>query len=148
MNQVLALWAERLVVAHQGVYYRNGSARALVVTDSVTGGGVSFGEPIDVDAVLAADAEYTTSVDAVLVEAVLPGSGRVLQGGECDHGSEGYFALLDPDRSLQWVAFFENSNPFVAITLDGSVATVRSSNGNAVSVRINTTDFAPTELES
>jgi len=144
MNQVLALWAERLVVAYQGAYYRDGSARALVV---VTGGGVGLGETIDVDAVLAADSRYTTSVDAVLVEVVLPGSGRVLLGGDCDHGSEGYFALLDPDRSLQWIAFFENSNPFVAINVGDSVATVRSSNGKAVSVRIDTTDFAPTALE-
>jgi hypothetical protein len=144
MNQVLALWEERLVVAHQGVYFRDGSARTLVVEDPATGGGVRLGAPIDVDAVLAADEDFTTSVDAVLTEARLPGSGRVLQGGECDHGSEGYFALLDPDRSLLWIAFFENSNPFTAIDIHENLATVRSSNGKEVTVRIDTTDFAPT----
>jgi hypothetical protein len=147
MNQVLALWAERLVVAQQGVYFRDGSARTLVVDETATDGGVRLGGPIDVDAVLAADEEYTTSVDAVLTEAVLPGSGRVLQGGECDHGSEGYFALLDPDRSLRWIVFFENSNPFVAIDVYENVATVRSSNGNEVTVRIDTADFVPAACE-
>ena len=147
MNQVLTLWAERLVVAHQGVYFRDGSARTLVVKDPAAGGGIRLGEPIDVDAVLADDEEFTTSVDAVLAEAVLPGFGRVLQGGECDHGSEGYFALLEPDRSLLWIAFFENSNPFTAIDIHEDVATLRSSNGNEVTVRIDTTDFVPAARE-
>jgi hypothetical protein len=143
MNTVLALWEERLVVARQGVYYRDGSAQSLAVTDPAAEGGVRVGDPIDVDALLAADADDTTSVDAVLVEVVLPGSGRVLQGGECDHGSEGYFALLDPDRSLRWVAYFENSNPFVSVDIIEGVAILRSSNGKAVSVRIDVTDFVP-----
>jgi hypothetical protein len=144
MNKILALWEERLVVACQGVYYRDGCARALVVADPATGGGVHIGEPIDADAVLAADAGHATSVDVVLAETILPGSGLVLQCGECDQGSEGYLALLDADRSLRWIAFFENSNPFVTIDVHGSVAAVRNSDGKAVSIRIDSTDFAPT----
>lgn len=148
MNQVLALWAERLVVARQGVYFRDGSARLLVDEGPAAGGGVRLGEPFDVDAVLEADEDFTTSVDAVLVEAVHPGSGRVLQGGECDHGSEGYFALLNPDRTLLWIAFFENSNPFTVIDVHKDVATVSSSNGKDVTVRLDTTDFVPAARES
>lgn len=147
MNQVLTLWEERLVLVRQGIYFQDGSARELTIEPTAVGG-MSVGDPIDVDAVLSDDPEDTTSVDAVLAEAMVRGSGRVLLAGECDYGSDGYFALLEPDRSLLWLAFFDSSNPFVTIDLHGNVAVLRSSNGTTVSVRTDTMGFVPAAPES
>jgi hypothetical protein len=67
----------------------------------------------------------------------------VLQGGESDHGSESYLAMLAPDGSLRWVAYFKDSNPLVAIDLHDKVATARSSNDRAFFIRMDATPFVP-----
>ncbi len=146
MNWLLTLWEQRLVPAQQGVYFRDGSARAISL-DANAPGGVSLGAPIDVNRILDADEDDTTSVDAVLAENAVREIGGVLCCGECDHGSEGYIALLDVDREVCWIAYFANSNPFVAIESRAGRATLRTSSGKAITIRTDTLNFVPAQYQ-
>ena len=49
--------------------------------------------------------------------------------GEGAHGSEGFFARLDPNERLVWVAYFEESNPFVNIKITDDHVTFETNLG-------------------
>lgn len=140
-NPVARLWRSREVPDRQAVYFPDGSALGLTV-DPAADGGLRVGPPVDVQALLAEDPQFTTSADAVLARAET-GSGRLVQAGECDFGSEGYFALLEPDGALVWVVLLENDNPFVAIEIGPGLARLRSSSDVEACVATDGPGFTP-----
>lgn len=79
----------------------------------------ALGEPIDVVPALAADGE--TGADAYFDDPLPNGSGW-LTGGGGGMGNIGYFARLDAERRLYWLAVMFLSNPFVSVRFDGTAA--------------------------
>ena len=58
--------------------------------------------------------------------------------GECGMGADGFIALLNPDRSFRWVAFFDFSNPFVALRLEGDDLLAENNHGEHWRVPLST----------
>lgn len=56
--------------------------------------------------------------------------------GEGSHGSDGFFARLNNNEDLVWVAFFEDSNPFRQISQHQEQATFTSTSGVTVTVHL------------
>ncbi len=56
--------------------------------------------------------------------------------GEGSHGSDGFFARLDSNENLIWVAFFEDSNPFHQVSQHQEQATFTSTSGVTVTVHM------------
>lgn len=44
-------------------------------------------------------------------------------------GADGFIALFDSKRVLQWSAFFDFSNPFVGVCIDGDTVLAENNHG-------------------
>src|SRR5258708_31307866 len=63
--------------------------------------------------------DYLTNITQ-LCEVRYPKENICIIGGEGGQGSEGFVAVSRLyDNYLEWIAFFEESNPFVSVRLDG-----------------------------
>ncbi|MGW1180850.1 hypothetical protein ACWD7Y_25485 [Streptomyces drozdowiczii] len=82
-------------------------------------------EPFDLDAMLAENPAWVSSVDGRAVADL--GDRGLLWGGEGSYGSEGFIVRLTTDRKLIWAIFFAESNPFTRIRVLGNVAIFYSS---------------------
>ena len=80
---------------------------------------------------LVEDPEWVASI---IITREVPIPDGLLCAGEGSHGSEGFFARLDADWNLVWVAHFQESNPFDEITVHGDQATFTSTSGGTVTV--------------
>jgi hypothetical protein len=83
-----------------------------------------------------------TSIDTTW-QAPVPGGGGYLCCGEGSYGSEGFFCRLDQHKSLVWVVYLENSNPFVDASVSNTSATFTSSAGVAITVNLGAPEFGP-----
>jgi hypothetical protein len=131
-SEVAALWRNGLLPGADGLYYVDGGARTLRL------GVVEVGADFDVAARLAAEPDSVTSLCIMFRAELSDGS---LVGGECAWGSEGFFARLNENRELVWVAYFEDSNPFVGVAVAGSSATFTTNLGLPVTVDLDSAAF-------
>jgi hypothetical protein len=136
------LWQREELPIRDALYLADGRAYA-VAQDEQAPGGLSVNEEFDLDAQLAKDPEWVTSIVVSNKVELRDGTGS-LCCGEGSWGSEGIFARLAPNGEPVWVVYLERSNPFTDIDIRNQVARFRSSSGLSVSVTATGTDFTPT----
>ncbi|HEY9368797.1 MAG TPA: hypothetical protein VIU94_10200 [Streptomyces sp.] len=140
MNRIAELWAAGTAPGWDGLYRADGSARAVVVDDARLSR-FDLGPPLDLDALLAEDPEWLAEID-ITDEVELPDGSGHLCAGQGAHGSQGFFARLDPERNLVWLVSLGDSNPFVRVTVDGTTAKFTNNLGNSITVDLTTPDLA------
>ncbi|GAA1613994.1 hypothetical protein [Actinoplanes couchii] len=114
MGWVTTLWS-RGEAPCDGIYWPDDTGREFD-TDGTKLTRVTFGGPIDVLRQARENPDDTMKVDHSTVE--LP-DGRHLRYGEGPLGSDGMFALVEPDGTLVFVVALTDSNPFEKATVDG-----------------------------
>ncbi|PZT72903.1 hypothetical protein DNK56_06090 [Streptomyces sp. AC1-42W] len=119
--------------AEDGLYFADGRAYDVALAPG-TPARLTVLDPFDVDAILADDPSWVTSVDGLA--SVGLGDGGFLWGGEGTMGADGFVARLTADRKLVWAVFFADSNPFDRIRVSGNVATFHSTAGFELAVDI------------
>ncbi|OLR92711.1 hypothetical protein BJP25_20025 [Actinokineospora bangkokensis] len=129
MTPIQRLWAEGRLPIEDGVFFADGRSYAADVVD----GGLAVVEELDLAQVLAEDPDWVTAVD---VQREVPIPGGLVVGGEGAHGSEGFFARLTADRSLVWVCYFAEHNPFLDLVVDGPDLVATSTSGVVVRVAL------------
>jgi hypothetical protein len=139
MRATLAqLWGRGELPIRDALYLADGRAFAVAL-DARAPGGLTVCEPFDLDALLAQDPEWVTSLAvSKQVELRPEDGGGFVCCGEGSWGSEGAFARLRPDGAPMWVVYLERSNPFTVVDIDvqSRVARFRSSSGVRVSVAL------------
>jgi len=138
------LWEREELPIRDALYLADGRA-FTVALDEQAPGGLTVNDSFDLDALLAKDPEWVTSiVVSKQVELEDSDGGGYVCCGEGSWGSEGLFARLLPDGAPAWVIHLERSNPFTDIDVRDHVARFRSTSGVTVSVALADTDFVPT----
>jgi hypothetical protein len=61
--------------------------------------------------------------------------------GEGPMGADGFFARLDPQGTPLWVAFMTNSNPFLQVRVEDTVATFTNNLNRSLAVDLDHPDF-------
>ncbi|RMI37048.1 hypothetical protein [Streptomyces triticirhizae] len=118
VTPIIALWKERTLPIRDGLYLATGvSYAARLAPQAQTG--VEILEPFDLRASLDADPEWVTEIEPTR-QLALEAEGRVLCCGDGGHGSEGFVACTYGDEELEWVMYFERSNPFMDISWDAT----------------------------
>ena len=127
MANIVDLWNEEKLPIRDGIYFPNCRAIALSIsTDRHRS--IEKGPEFSVADFMEEHPEEVTHIDA-MQKVPIGGKGWCLVG-EGSLGSEGFIAYLTPDGSLEWVMYFENSNPFTSATrLSDEIIEVRSSAG-------------------
>lgn len=127
VSAISALWQREQIPIDDGLFLADGRGYEAEIAD----GRLRLTAPLDLDAMLAADPEWVAWI-IITREVAIPGG--LLVAGEGSHGSEGFFARLDSERNLVWVAHFQQSNPFTEISVLGQEATFTSTLGVSVTV--------------
>ena len=130
----LATFADHLACySVNGIQFPDGTVQCLLVT-------LAWGTPTkytleaeERTTLLQLEAEgplYENSC-AVLAKLTDAASGLHVLAGECfGHGGDGFVAVIDAATNrLRWLAWFENSNPFGELTLDGTALLATSTLG-------------------
>ncbi|SOD66250.1 hypothetical protein SAMN06297387_1253 [Streptomyces zhaozhouensis] len=139
VTPIIALWKERSLPIHDGLYLATGDSYAVRLAPQAPTG-VELLDPFDLRARLDADPEWVTEIELTR-RLALEAEGRVLCCGDGGYGSEGFVACTDGDEELEWVMYFEHSNPFMDISWD---ATRRRATFTSTSdVRITVNALAP-----
>ncbi|MCW3820627.1 hypothetical protein ONA91_39965 [Micromonospora sp. DR5-3] len=121
---ILQLWAEGLAPGWDGLFRADGSARAVELGGGARRDWFDLGPPLDLDAMRGEDPDNVTHVDIVRgADVPIPDGAGYVCGGDGAHGSEGFFARLDKDRNLIWIAALTDSNPFEKAEACGRLAT-------------------------
>ncbi|MFD7450960.1 hypothetical protein [Kitasatospora sp. NPDC059827] len=139
MTRIVELWRSGEVPVECGLFRADGTSREADC-ESPTLANYVLGEPLDLDALLADDPDWTTS-PAVWAEVELPGRAGYLCSGGGSHGSDGFFARLDADQNLVWVVHLL-SNEFVRIDVDWPRATFTNNWGNTLTIDLTDPDYA------
>lgn len=135
------LWADGQLPGWDGLYRRDGSAREVDVRLAAGNPGrLVFGAEFDLDERLVAMSDAMSTILGVVRTPLPDGSGGQVCG-ECAHGSEGYFGRLDSGGNLLWVVYQAESNPFVRVRTDGSVAVFTNNLDLSVAVDLNSVDL-------
>lgn len=67
---------------------------------------------------------------SIIKEVVCDERGLLIQVGEGSMGGDGFVAALEySSKRLLWVAFFENSNPFVDVKIEGDLVLATNNHG-------------------
>ncbi|OTQ57399.1 hypothetical protein B6D18_10210 [Gilliamella sp. A7] len=107
MSKINELWNKEKLPIKDGIYFANGESFSLV----------DF---------LNQNPDCITHID-IFKKIKLQMGGTCLLG-EGSHGSEGFIAYITSDEKLNWVIYFEESNPFInAVELSDAFLTVESS---------------------
>lgn len=88
------------------------------------------------------DLDDLVEVDWADQSALASQSGSVCCG-EGPMGSDGFFARLDPNGIPVWVVFMTNSNPFLHVGVNGTVATFTNNLDRSIVIDLELPDFAP-----
>ena len=135
MSDITTLWSAARLPIEDGLYFADGRSYAV----AVAGAGLRLVEAFDLGELLAEDPEWLTSID-ITREIRVPGGYAV--AGEGSHGSEGFFARLAEDRSLVWVCYLSESNPFGELAVESSTLTATSTSGLSLSLPLDRPDEA------
>jgi hypothetical protein len=141
-SPIVDLWAEEEVPVKDALYFAAGESVAAELAPG-SGSGVRFLEPFDLEAELREDPENVTKVD-IFAQVPLTDGGRLVCGDGA-WGSDGYFARLTEEEEPLWLMFFQFSNPFVEITLNGRYATFWSTSAVTITVDIDDPRNTPGE---
>ncbi|MEK2491036.1 hypothetical protein WN990_15890 [Kitasatospora purpeofusca] len=137
---IVALWAAGEMPIECGLFRADGTGREADCDDADLTG-FALGEPLDLDALMAEDPEWTACA-YVFAEVSLPdGSGRLVSGGG-SHGSDGFFARIDFDGNLVWLVHLF-CNELVAIAVDWPLATFTNNCDNSLTIDLGDPDFGP-----
>jgi hypothetical protein len=135
----MELWRSGLLPATDGLYRADGSARSVDV-DGPKLSWLDLGAPLNLDALLAADPEDVFEFD-VCAEAVVPDGSGYVCCGDGAMGADGFFARLDPRRDLVWVVTSTKTNPFMRVSVEGSLATFTNNVDSSVTVDLAGPDY-------
>jgi hypothetical protein len=133
------LWLADNLPIQDGLYRADGAAYGVQVDVSVEGG-IKVLASFSLEEFLSRHPDMVTSIDTTL-ERPLPHGVGYLCCGEGSYGSEGFFGRLDQHRTLVWVVYLENSNPFVDASITNTSATFMSSAGVSITVDLGTPEF-------
>lgn len=126
MNLITNLWNAGRLPIKDGLYFSDGKSFFIklkndgkIFIDSLT--------ECDLDSFHMSDPEWVTVIDVTKIERLA--TGEYFCGGEGANGSEGFFALLDSDKNLLWVTYFEELNPFFDFSVQKNKVKVKSTSG-------------------
>jgi hypothetical protein len=139
-SSIERLWLADNLPIRDGLYRADGVAYGVQVDASVEGG-LRILAPFILEEVLSRDPEWVTSIITTL-EKRLPHGDGYLCCGEGSYGSEGFFGRLDQHKTLMWVVYLENSNPFVNVSVSDTRATFISSSDVSITVDLEASEFA------
>ena len=121
----LATFADHLeCYSVNGIQFPDGTVQCLHVTVAwrrPTTYTIAAGERTTLQQLEAADALYENGC-GVMAELTDTATGLHVLAGECfGHGGDGFVAVIDAaTNGLRWLAWFEDSNPFRELALDGA----------------------------
>lgn len=121
----LATFADHLeCYSVNGIQFPDGTVQCLLVTmawATPTKYALEAGERTTLQQLEAANALYENSC-AVMAKLTDAASDLHVLAGECfGHGGDGFVAVIDAATNrLRWLAWFENSNPFGELALNGT----------------------------
>ncbi|MEU9114507.1 hypothetical protein AB0D04_22615 [Streptomyces sp. NPDC048483] len=133
MSAIERLWADYNMPDGDALHFADGRSYDIAL-DSDAPAGMRIEEAFDLEEDLAEDPDAVSDVDW---HTVVPlGDGGFLWGGDGPHGSNGFCARVNADRTLVWAIFLHVSNPLTEISLSGSTAVFRSTSGVSITVDI------------
>lgn len=132
MSKIEDLWVKEEVPIDNALHFADGRSYDVRV-DPDSPKGMSVEEEFDLEERLAIAPDWVSVVDGRKIDLE---DGGALWHGDGDNGSEGFFARVKKDGSLDWVVFFTASNPFTEAEVHNSQATFRSTAGVTITVDI------------
>lgn len=136
MNLIKELWQNENLPTKDGLYFVDGRSFSAIIDATLDD--VNFlvkRDQFDLEAFLRDNSDCLTTID-ITKKVLLNEQEGYLCCGEAAHGSEGFFARLDINEKLVWVVYFEESNPFVDIKVDGDYVKFITNLDTNVSVNI------------
>jgi hypothetical protein len=131
MSEISDLWRDGRLPIEDGVFFADGRSYAV----DIVGSSLQVVERVDLAEILAEDPDWLTSIDITREAPALDG---FVCAGEGSHGSEGFFARLTADKSLVWVCYLSESNPFDKLTVTDHNLTAVSTSGVTITVDLDT----------
>lgn len=111
-----SLWSRESLPIKSGIYYANDVSIEIDVLHYPKKNIVK-GSYFILSKFMEENPDHTTTIDG-LYRFYIKDVG-IFICGEGAHGSEGFFTHLKPNGGLVWVAYFEESNPFIKIDYEG-----------------------------
>ena len=125
MSKINELWNKEKLPIKDGIYFANGESFSFLAKfyPYVF---IEKGESFSLVDFLNQNPDCITHID-IFKKIKLQMGGTCLLG-EGSHGSEGFIAYITSDEKLNWVIYFEESNPFInAVELSNAFHIVESS---------------------
>ena len=125
MSKINELWNKEKLPTKDGIYFANGESFSFLA-EFYPHVFIKKGESFNLVDFLNKNPDCITTIDIFQKIKIQMGGTCLL--GECSHGSEGFIAYISSDEKLNWVIYFEESNPFInAIELPDKFLEVESS---------------------
>ena len=125
MSKINELWNKEKLPTKDGIYFANGESFSFLA-EFYPHVFIKKGESFNFVDFLNKNPDCITTIDIFQKIKIQMGGTCLL--GECSHGSEGFIAYISSDEKLNWVIYFEESNPFInAIELPDKFLEVESS---------------------
>ena len=130
----MSLWNAEQLPIQDALHVRDGRSYSITLDRSKSSGITLVGR-CTLEDLLHDDPDFLADVMTThkIVTSPQPG---FLCCGEGSHGSDGFFARLDNNEKLVWVAFFVDSNPFHQIAQRQEHAMFTSTSGVTVTVHL------------
>ena len=125
MSKINELWDKEKLPTKDGIYFANGESFSFLAKfyPHVF---IKKGGSFNLVDFLNKNPDCITTIDIFQKIKIQMGGTCLL--GEGSHGSEGFIAYISSDEKLNWVIYFEESNPFInAIELPDKFLEVESS---------------------
>ncbi|MGW0854040.1 hypothetical protein [Streptomyces sp. NPDC002690] len=141
MGHITDLWETYRAPYRNGLYRADDSVRAIEI-DGPCLSEFRVGPSLDLDlSAVTAGRETTNLFFHRGCSFELPDRSGFICGGEGSLGADGFFARLDGDRNLVWVASMENANPFERVEVQGWTARFFNNLDNSVVIDLRDPDF-------
>lgn len=134
MNVITVLWSNQRLPTRNGIYFANGSAFDVMLTESHPRT-LALGDELDLDAIMDAHPDELTTIDIRARHAV-PELNWVICAGGGKYNSEGFFACLDAEENLRWVVYLEDSSPMVNLRLEGTRVWFTPEEGEPITINL------------
>lgn len=135
MSKIIQLWNEEKLPIKDAVYFATGESIALSVQfyPKLL---IEKGKKFDLNCFLKKEPDYLTNID-ITKEVKINSCGKCYLG-EGSYGSEGFIAYTKVNKELQWIIYFEKSNPFInAVEISNKLIEVESSANYKIIIDIN-----------